>query len=108
MSALSASKIFIKGSNISGKVPQLSSLDYRELAINSADGILFTKTIDEKIVSFSNSSVLNSNFLALSGGKINGDIEILDHTKGIILRSPNNSRWRITVTDNGHLNAIAL
>ena len=31
------------------------------------------------------------------------DIEITDFTKGIILRSPNNSRWRITIDNTGSL-----
>jgi hypothetical protein len=108
MSVLSASKILIKGSNISGKVPTLSSLDYRELAINSADGTLYTKTTDDNIATFLNSEQLKSNFIPLTGGQVSGDIEITDHIKGIILRSPNNSRWRITVSNNGHLNAVAL
>lgn len=37
-----------------------------------------------------------------------GDIEITDATKGIILRSPNNARWRITVSDAGVLTAVSL
>jgi hypothetical protein len=37
-----------------------------------------------------------------------GDVEVTDSTKGIILRSPNNSRWRVTVTDSGTLSAVAL
>ena len=57
-SALSASKILIKGSAISGKVPALSSLEYRELAVNSADGIIFTKTTNNEIVTFLNSTTL--------------------------------------------------
>ena len=36
------------------------------------------------------------------------DIEITDPTKGIILRSPNNSRWRIVVSNTGTLSTIAL
>ena len=31
------------------------------------------------------------------------DIEITDFEKGVILRSPNNTRWRITVNDDGNL-----
>ena len=50
------SKILIKGSSIPGKIPALSSLELRELAINAADGKLFTKTTSEEIVSFLNSS----------------------------------------------------
>jgi hypothetical protein len=38
----------------------------------------------------------------------NSDVEITDSTKGIILRSPNNNRWRITVTNSGTLSVAAL
>jgi len=36
------------------------------------------------------------------------DIEITDPTKGIILRSPNNTKWRITVTNAGALSSVQL
>lgn len=39
---------------------------------------------------------------------INGDVEITDSTKGIILKSGNNTRWRITITDSGTLQRVAL
>lgn len=58
MSALSASKILLKGSAVSSKVPDLTSVDLRELAVNTADGKLFTKTTQDEIVSFLNSSQL--------------------------------------------------
>jgi hypothetical protein len=48
-------------------------------------------------------------YLPLSGGTLTGavstnqDIEITDSTKGIILKSPNNFKYRVTVTDAGEL-----
>lgn len=36
------------------------------------------------------------------------DIEITDPTKGYILRSPNNTRWRITIDNSGHLIVTSL
>jgi len=36
------------------------------------------------------------------------DVEVTDSTKGIILRSPNGSRWRITVDNDGNLTSTAL
>ena len=36
------------------------------------------------------------------------DIEITDSSKGIILKSPNNTRWRITIDDNGVLTSTPL
>lgn len=56
MSALSASKILLKGSSVPNKAPALSSLEFRELAINSADGKLFIKTIGNTIETFLNTN----------------------------------------------------
>jgi hypothetical protein len=48
-------------------------------------------------------------YLPLSGGTLTGnvssnqDIEITDSTKGIILKSPSNFKYRVTVTDAGEL-----
>jgi hypothetical protein len=36
------------------------------------------------------------------------DVEITNSSKGIILRSPNNSKWRVTVTDLGVLSVTSL
>ena len=46
----------------------------------------------------------------LSSGTIqtNQDIEITDSTKGIILRSPSNVRYRVTVSDAGELTTTAI
>jgi hypothetical protein len=38
----------------------------------------------------------------------NGDIEIDDFTKGVVLKSPNGARWRITISDTGVLTTAAL
>lgn len=35
--------------------------------------------------------------------KTTGDVELTDATKGIILKSPNGARWRVTVSDSGTL-----
>ena len=51
-----SSKILIKGSSVPDKVPALSSLELRELAINTADGKIFTKTANDSIATFLNSS----------------------------------------------------
>jgi hypothetical protein len=37
-----------------------------------------------------------------------GDVEVTDATKGIILKSPNGSRWRITVGNTGTLTTTAI
>jgi hypothetical protein len=38
----------------------------------------------------------------------NRDVEITDLTKGYVLRSPNGSRWRLSVSNTGVVSAIAL
>ena len=50
------SKILIKGSSVPDKIPALSSLELRELAINTSDGKIFTKTANNSIATFLNSS----------------------------------------------------
>ena len=39
---------------------------------------------------------------------VSTDIEITNNANGVILRSPNNSRWKITVDDNGNLTTTLL
>jgi hypothetical protein len=49
------------------------------------------------------------NTLQLSGSaSITSDIEITDYTRGVILRSPNGSRFRVTVTDSGALSTTSI
>jgi hypothetical protein len=36
------------------------------------------------------------------------DYEVTDATKGVILKSPNNSRWRITIDNDGNLSSTKL
>ena len=42
------------------------------------------------------------------GIKVLGDIEVSDRTNGLILLSPNNKRFRVTVDNNGILNTIPI
>ena len=51
-----ASKILHKRSSVSTTVPSLTALELGELAINTADGTVFTKTNGGEIVSFLDSS----------------------------------------------------
>lgn len=64
------SKILLKGSSVPEKVPALSSLELRELAVNTSDGKIFTKTTSEQVVSFLNSSeapfVLNQSLSSIT------------------------------------------
>lgn len=46
--------------------------------------------------------------LSPNGITANNDIEITDNTKGIILKSPNGTRYRVTVADNGTLITTAI
>jgi hypothetical protein len=40
--------------------------------------------------------------------EVSDDIEVTDFNKGIILKSPNNKRWRITISNSGHLNTTLI
>ena len=47
-----ASKIILKKSSVSSKVPLTTDLDYGELALNYADGLLYYKNSSNNIQSF--------------------------------------------------------
>lgn len=61
--------------------------------VNSAD--VYTKTETDNVVAL----------LALKTGS--NDIEITDATKGLILKSPDGTRYRITVANGGTISAVA-
>jgi hypothetical protein len=42
------------------------------------------------------------------GNLTQNDYEVLDSSKGFVLRSPNGTRFRITANDDGTLNVTAL
>ena len=106
MSALSASKILLKGSAVSSKVPDLTSIDLRELAVNTADGKLFLKTTEDEIVSFLNSSQLpyvfdqtlnsiniqygNSNVTGVFGSVLNGNNNNISGSGSTIVNGEDN------------------
>jgi hypothetical protein len=54
------------------------------------------------------SNKMDTNINIIGDFSAGGDIEATLNTKGVILRSPNNSRWRITVNNSGTLSAAAL
>lgn len=42
------------------------------------------------------------------GSTTDTDLEITDFNKGVIIRSPNNSRWRVQITNDGQLSVTKL
>jgi hypothetical protein len=47
--------------------------------------------------------------LSVAGNaSVTEDLEIKNFNKGVILRSPNNTRWKITINNSGHLITTAL
>ena len=84
------------------------------LAFDEVTSILSISDSNSVSLSALNESSVFSNYLPLSGGTLTGtvstnqDIEITDSTKGIILRSPSNFKYRITVTDAGELVTTAI
>lgn len=75
----------------------------------SFNGVTSDLTITPNGNTINIASVVANKYLPLSGGTLTGtvstnqDIEITDLTKGIILRSPSNLKYRVTVTDAGEL-----
>lgn len=108
-------KIYGDGSHLTGILAE-GTID-TELRSLSSDWQNTYTTVLNNSASWNNGSneYVHSNFLPLSGGTLTNtlttlgvvyayeDIEIVDFTKGIILTSPNNSKWKITVDDNGVL-----
>ena len=47
-----SNKVLLKKSSVTGKVPQTTDLDYGELALNYADGLLYFKNANNNIQSF--------------------------------------------------------
>ena len=92
MSAPSASRILLKGSDIPGRIPTLSSLENRELAINFTDGIIYAKTSNDNIVAFCDRSqaplVFNSSLSAVLPQYGNNNIT---NDFGAILNGANNT-----------------
>lgn len=93
-----------------GRLGILTSAPDKQLEINSVDGNNLRLTYNDN-----NGSAANYvDFLVSSDGKLTinasggiintaNDIEITDATKGIILKSPNGTRFRVTVGDVGAL-----
>jgi hypothetical protein len=73
------------------------------------DNTIQTTAFTNNLSAYTTLNYVDTNFLKLSGGTLTGtvstnqDIEITDLTKGIILRSPSNLKYRVTVTDAGEL-----
>lgn len=103
----------------SGNTVSLSALSGTSVSYLSAlnDVSIPTPTNGQVLAYNSVTSKWNANtptpvvglYLPLSGGSLTGvlstnqDIEITDLSKGIILRSPSNLKYRVTVTDAGEL-----
>lgn len=98
-------------STTSLSVQDLSASKFNVGTSNTGTAALFVGT-DSKVginTETPNKTLTVSGDVGITGPMtVNDDIEVTDYTKGIILRSPNDSRWRITVTNSGALSATAL
>lgn len=99
-----------KTSYFNGIVGIKTTAPNKQLEINSADGNCLRLTYNDANGSatyYADFNVSAAGLLTInaSGGIINtaNDIEITDATKGIILKSPDGSRWRVTVDNSGNL-----
>lgn len=105
MSGISNSHII--GSNITASTSNttyVNSLNIKNLAVGSS---VYNLGIDASgfVVTGSTGMVSAPALSAVTavGYTTTTDIEITDYTKGVILRSPDNTRWRVTVDNSGSL-----
>jgi hypothetical protein len=72
-----ANKVLLKRSSIAGKAPVSSDLDYGELSINYADGVLYYKNSNNNIGSFlSNGSSFTANSITANTVTTSGNVNI--------------------------------
>lgn len=87
-----------KRSNISGKVPTVNELPLGEIAINTADGILYLKTENDGIVSIT--AIQASNETIVLSGDVSGTgsslINVTLASSGVTAGTYNNSATAIT------------
>lgn len=98
----------LSGGNASSGVSYLSALNDVSIPAPASGQVLTYNNATNKWNAVTPATAAGY-YLPLSGGTLTGvvstnqDIEITDVTKGIIIRSPSNLRYRITVTDAGEL-----
>lgn len=92
------SKIILKRSSEPNKVPMLSDLVFGELALNYADGTLYYKDIDNTVRTINSDRLVNGNKSLILGS--DGLVTI---PGGIIITSPNGTRYNLSVANNGDL-----
>jgi hypothetical protein len=81
--------------------------------VAAINGVSVNDTTNEGALVFSTrasgGSIATALTLAGSGAAtFVSDVEVTDNTKGVILKSPNGTRWRMTVSDAGVLGATSL
>lgn len=93
-----------------GKIGIGTTTPDKRVEINSVDGNCLRLTYNDANGSatyYADFNVSSAGVLTInaSGGiiKTANDVEITDSSKGIILTSPDNSRWRVTVDNSGNL-----
>lgn len=90
-------------SNLSNVVNSLSGITGNAISgLTYDNGVLTLTEMDGNTFSVTVSAPALSAVTAV-GNRTTTDIEITDYTKGVILRSPDNTRWRITVDNSGSL-----
>ena len=63
-----SNKVLLKKSSVVGKVPATSDLDYGEVALNYADGLLYFKSANNIIQSFSTANNSGNSGSGTAGG----------------------------------------
>ncbi|MGQ2984012.1 hypothetical protein [Flavobacterium sp.] len=115
---------FTVNSNTGGNDIRFRGADYASFIIQPGGQATFildaTKAIVYEPVGISNIITNGDTYSAVTSGAVHAalnskadktgtaDIEITDPAKGIILRSPNGSRWRTTISNSGVLTTVLI
>jgi len=113
---ISHSNVFTFGSNLSSHANDFTYVNNlsangtlhvkNRLEINKSSQIA-TLFVSGNKVGINTETPMDS--LSINGNaSVTQDLEITDFTKGVILRSPDNHRWRITISNSGHLTTTHL
>jgi hypothetical protein len=94
--------------NLGDNSTNISTTRTGQYMVSASGGMFIPGKVGIGTDSIANALTVVGNISAKGIVYIANDIEITDSTKGIILRSLNGNRWRITITNSGTLSSVQL